>query len=61
MPPKILRKWFVSEMKKLGVNSGFIDAFCGRVPRSIQDSHYTDLSPERLKEVYQKANLNVLE
>jgi len=59
--PKVLRKWFVNEMKKIGVDPGYIDAFCGRVPKTVQDSHYTDLSPERLKEVYEKAGLTVLE
>jgi hypothetical protein len=30
------------------------------VPRSILAKHYTDFSPEKLKEIYDKANLKVL-
>ena len=38
----------------------YVDAFCGRVPRSVLARHYTDFSPERLKRVYVKAGLMVL-
>jgi len=58
--PQMLRVWFCSEMLKLGVQEIYIDAFCGRVPRSILARHYTDYSPERLKEIYDKANLKIL-
>ena len=58
--PKILREWFCSEMGKLGVPDRYVDAFCGRVPRSVLARHYTDFSPERLKEIYDKASLQVL-
>ncbi|MEM2227648.1 MAG: integrase [Candidatus Bathyarchaeia archaeon] len=58
--PKVLRAWFCSEMAKLGIQETFIDAFCGRVPRSILARHYTDYSPERLKEIYDRANLKIL-
>jgi hypothetical protein len=37
----------------------YLEAFCGRVPQSVLVRHYTDFSPERLREVYQKAILNV--
>jgi intergrase/recombinase len=47
-------------MGELGVPDRYIDAFCGRVPRSILARHYTDYSPERLKRIYDKANLRVL-
>jgi len=40
---------------------GYVDAFCGRVPMSIPAMHYTDYSPETLKEIYDKASLKVLE
>ena len=39
----------------------YFDAFCGRVPRSILGRHYTDYSPERLKEIFEKANLKVMD
>jgi len=58
--PQILRQWFCNEMGSLGVPDRFIDAFCGRVPRSILARHYTDYSPKRLKQTYDKANLKVL-
>jgi hypothetical protein len=38
----------------------YTDAFCGRVPKSVLARHYSDYSPERLKEIYEKANLKVL-
>jgi integrase len=58
--PKILREWFACEMGRLGVPDRYVDAFCGRVPRSVLARHYTDFSPEKLKEIYDKANLKVL-
>jgi len=58
--PKILREWFCSEMGRLGVPDRYIDAFCGRVPKSVLAKHYTDYNPETLKEIYDKANLKVL-
>jgi hypothetical protein len=35
-------------------------AFYGRTPKSILARHYIDYSPEKLKEIYEKAHLNVL-
>ncbi|UCH70870.1 MAG: tyrosine-type recombinase/integrase, partial [Candidatus Bathyarchaeota archaeon] len=58
--PKDLRDWFCVEMTDLNVPDRYIDAFCGRVPKSILARHYTDYSPERLKRIYDKANLRVL-
>ena len=58
--PRTLRQWFCNEMGRLGVSDRYIDAFCGRVPRSILARHYTDYSPKRLKAIYDKANLKVL-
>ncbi len=58
--PQILRDWFCSEMGELGVADRYVDAFCGRVPRSVLARHYTDFSPERLKRIYDKAGLKVL-
>jgi len=52
--PKILREWFACEMGRLGVPDRYVDAFCGRVPRSILARHYTDFSPGKLKEIYDK-------
>ena len=58
--PQMLREWFCCEMGRLGVQDRYIDAFCGRVPKSVLASHYTDYSPEHLKEIYDKAGLKVL-
>jgi intergrase/recombinase len=57
--PQRLREWFCIEMAELGVQDRFIDAFCGRTPKSILARHYTDYSPERLKRIYDKAGLSV--
>ena len=57
---KTLRAWFCCQMGELGVPDRYIDAFCGRVPKSILARHYTDYSPERLKRIYDKAGLKVL-
>jgi integrase len=59
--PQILREWFSTEMARLGVPDRYVDAFSGRVPRSVLARHYTDYSPERLKEIYDKAGLKILE
>ena len=59
--PQRLREWFCSEMLSLGVPDSYIDAFCGRVPKSILAKHYTDYSPERLKQIYEHANLKVFD
>ena len=58
--PQDLRFWFCSEMGSIGVSDRYVDAFCERVPRSILARHYTDYSPEWLKEIYDKVNLRVL-
>jgi integrase len=58
--PQRLREWFCCELARLGVKDRYVDAFCGRVPRSILARHYTDFSPNRLKEIYDQANLKVL-
>jgi integrase len=60
LKPHMLREWFCMEMGCLGVPDRFIDAFCGRVPTSVIARHYTDYSPQRLKEIYDKANLRIL-
>ena len=58
--PQHLREWFCSEMGRIGVPDRYVDAFCGRVPNSVLARHYTDFSPERLKEIYEKAELKIL-
>jgi integrase len=58
--PQKLRQWFCSEMLRLGVSETYVDAFCGRVPKSVLARHYTDFSPEKLLEIHSKASLEVL-
>jgi len=57
--PQILRCWFAEEMGRLGVAERYIDAFCGRVPKSVLARHYTDLSAHNLHQIYVKAGLKV--
>ena len=58
--PQALRRWFCSEMARLGVPDRYVDAFCGRVPRTVLAMYYTDYRPETLKEIYDRAGLRVL-
>ena len=57
--PQILREWFACDMGRLGVSDRYVDAFCGCVPRSVLARHYADFSPEKLKEIYDRADLKV--
>ena len=58
--PQKLRQWFCSEMLRLGVSETYIDAFCGRVPKSVLARHYTDFSAEKFLELYERASLTCL-
>ena len=58
--PQKLRQWFCSEMLRLGLSETYVDAFCGRVPKSVLARHYTDYNPEKLREIYRKAGLELL-
>jgi len=57
--PQVLREWFAEEMSNLGVPERYIDAFCGRIPRSVLAKHYTNYRPETLRQAYEKAGLRV--
>jgi intergrase/recombinase len=46
-------------MLRLSVSGTYVDAFCGRVPKSVLARHYTDFSFEKLKEIYETINLTV--
>ena len=59
--PRVLRRWFATEMARKGVSIVYIDAFQGRIPQSILARHYIDFSPNTLKRVYENARLKVLE
>ena len=55
--PQKLRQCFYSEMINLGVSETYVDAFCGRVPKSVLARHYIDFSVDKLAEVYCKTDL----
>ena len=57
---KILRAWFSTEMGELGTPDRFVDIFQGRAPRSVLARHYTGKGLERLKRIYDKASLKIL-
>jgi len=58
--PQVLRDWVCVAMGEAGVQDRYVDAFCGRLPKSILAKHYTDYSPLRLKRVYDNAKLRML-
>jgi len=57
---KDLRDFFAESMFGLGVQSIYIDAMAGRAPASVLAKHYIDLSPQKLKQVYDQASLRIL-
>lgn len=59
--PQVLRIWFCNEMNRLGVADRYIDAFCGRTPKSVLAKHYSDYTPRKLQEIYENAGISVLE
>ena len=58
--PQKLRQWFCQEMINKGISETYVDAFCGRVPKSVLARHYTDFSQEVLKKFYCSVNLRLL-
>jgi len=58
--PQVLREWFCDQLGELGVQDRYVDAMCGRTPKSILARHYSDFSPHKLKAIYDKTNLRVL-
>ena len=59
--PQVLRVWFCNEMNRLDVADRYIDAFCGRTPKSVLAKHYSDYTPRKLQEIYEDAGISVLE
>jgi integrase/recombinase XerD len=57
--PQVLREWFCDEMGRKGVPDRYVDAFCGRVPSSVLARRYSDFGMEKLKAIYNRANLEV--
>lgn len=60
IPPQELIDCFYFEVGNLGVSDRYIDAFCGRTPKSLLSSYYTDYNLDRLMKIYNYADLKVL-
>ncbi len=58
--PQILRVWFSMEMGEQGIPDRFVDIFQGRAPRSVLAKHYTAKGIERLKTIYEKTDLRII-
>jgi len=58
--PQVLREWFCQAMGELKVPDRFVDSYCGRVPQNVLGQRYTDYSPQKLRQIYQSADLKVL-
>ena len=61
LKPKDLRDFFSQEFGKALIPDRYIDIFQGRAPRGILAKHYTQRGIRLLREIYDKANLKVLE
>jgi len=53
--PQTLREWFCETLAQAGIPERYIDAFCGRIPATTLRLHYSDYRPEKLEQVYRKA------
>jgi len=58
--PQGLRRWFCQTLTDKGVNDRFIDFLCGRTARTVLARSYSDYSSDKLKRIYDKADLRVL-
>jgi len=52
--PHLIRTIFAEKCTKAGIQDKHINAFCGRVSQGILAQHYTDYSPRKLREEYDK-------
>jgi integrase len=60
LKPKDLRDFFSQEMGKAFVPDRYIDIFQGRAPKNVLAKHYNPHGIMMLKEIYEKANLKLL-
>jgi intergrase/recombinase len=58
--PQVLWVWHATTLGELGIPDRYVDIFQGRAPRSVLAKHYTGSGFNRLKRIYEKANLKVL-
>ena len=61
LKPKDLRDFFSQEMGKALIPDRFIDIFQGRSPRNVLAKHYTPQGLRILREIYDKADLKILD
>ena len=59
--PQKLRQWFCQELINQGLSETYVDAFCGRTPKSVLARHYTDFSPTKLASFYLDTNFKLFE
>jgi len=59
--PQVLRRWHSTELGELMVPDRFVDVFQGRAPRNVLAKHYTGKGLQRLRRIYVKANLGMLQ
>jgi len=52
--PRSLRIVFAERCREAGIDKEYIDAFCGRTPQGVLETHYTDYSPKALRKQYDK-------
>lgn len=52
--PHLLRTIFAEKCTQANIQEKYINAFCGRVSQGILAKHYTDYSPTKLREQYDK-------
>lgn len=52
--PHLLRTIFTEKCTQAKIPDKYINAFCGRISQSMIAKHYTDYSPNRLREEYNK-------
>ena len=57
--PQVLRVWFAVQLRMAGVPDSFVDIFQGRAPKSVLARYYTPVGVRELKEVYDRAGLEV--
>lgn len=52
--PHLLRSVFTEKCAQANIAPKYIDAFCGRIQHAVLDKHYTDYSPNALRQQYDK-------
>ena len=57
--PQVLRVWFAVQLRMAGVPDSFVDIFQGRAPKSVLARYYTPVGVRELKEVYDRAGLEI--